>query len=86
LGISRSKFMNRLLAKGIGTQVHYVPIPMHPYYELHGYSIKDYPTCEKYYRDTISIPIFFELSDSLVLKVFNEISKILREKFNSSVL
>jgi perosamine synthetase len=82
-GISRSKFMALLSSQGIGTQVHYIPIPMHPYYVSRGYSIKDYPVCEKYYNEAISIPIFFKLDDTSILKVFNAIIEILGEESDS---
>ncbi len=76
--------MALLSSQGIGTQVHYIPIPMHPYYVSRGHSIKDYPVCEKYYSEAISIPIFFKLDETLILKVFNTIIEILREESNSS--
>ena len=81
IGISRSKFMGLLANKGIGTQVHYVPIPMHPYYSKRGFNIKDYPVTEKYYRESLSIPIFFGLDNNSVLFVAEMISQILNKDY-----
>jgi perosamine synthetase len=77
VGISRAKFMRSLAKKGIGTQVHYVPIPMHPYYASKGFEIEDYPNTKKYYRESLSIPIFFGLEDSSALYIAKTISKLL---------
>ena len=37
LRISRNQLMKKLSDKGIGTQVHYIPIPMQPYYKDLGF-------------------------------------------------
>ena len=55
--------MKKLASSGIGTQVHYIPVPMQPYYEELGYSIKNYPRAESYYSEALSIPIYYELTD-----------------------
>lgn len=77
IGITRAKFMDLLKINGIGSQVHYVPIPMHPYYSSRGYNINDYPVTEKYYREALSIPIFFGLEDSSVEFVAEKINTLL---------
>jgi perosamine synthetase len=75
--LTRSKFMNLLKAQGIGSQVHYVPIPMHPYYSSRGFNINDYIETENYYREALSIPIFYGLDDSSVNYVAEKIAEIL---------
>ena len=80
IGITRAKFMDLLKINGIGSQVHYVPIPMHPYYSSRGYNINDYPATEKYYREALSIPIFYGLEDSSVEFVAEKINTLLNNK------
>jgi perosamine synthetase len=77
IGMSRAKFMRSLADKGIGSQVHYVPIPMHPYYTSKGFNILNYPETERYYRESLSIPIFYGLEDESVLYIANTISQLL---------
>ena len=79
IGVSRAKFMRLLAKKGIGTQVHYVPIPMHPYYSIKGYNINNYPVTEKYYKEALSIPIFFGLEDSSAIFVVETITNLLND-------
>jgi dTDP-4-amino-4,6-dideoxygalactose transaminase len=51
--------MEQLKEKGIGTQVHYIPVYKQPYYKSN-YKCRgaDYPVCEKYYEQTLSLPLF----------------------------
>ncbi len=63
LGLSRHQFMKRLASRGIGSQVHYIPVPAHPFYEKIGHRLSDYPNTELYYRQALSIPVYFGLSE-----------------------
>lgn len=63
IGLSRAELMNLLRNRGVGSQVHYIPVPAHPYYRQLGYSPQKYPNAEQYYREALSIPMFYGLSD-----------------------
>ena len=65
--------MNKLFEQGIGTQVHYIPIPLHPYYSSKGLKLSSFPKMERYYHEALSIPLYFELSDELVDRVCTKI-------------
>jgi dTDP-4-amino-4,6-dideoxygalactose transaminase len=56
--ISRAELMHALKKKGIGTQVHYRPIPQQPYYAEMGYDFSKYPEALHYYEEALSIPLF----------------------------
>ena len=79
LGMSRAKFMLDLREKGIGSQVHYVPVPMMPYYadKLHG---ELFPNSLAYYRKCLSLPCFPTLSNSDLDKVCDGIKQVLERK------
>jgi len=62
LGISRHQFMKQLASRGVGSQVHYIPVPMHPYYEKLGFRLQDYPETEKYYNEALTLPVYYDLS------------------------
>jgi len=78
LGISRHELMKKLFESGIGTQVHYIPIPMHPYYESRGYKISDYPITSRYYQMALSIPLYYELSDEEQNNVIESLTLLLK--------
>jgi len=62
--LSRGELMQKLKAEGIGSQVHYIPVPRHPYYVELGADYADYPYSEAYYSQALSIPLFYGLSDA----------------------
>ncbi len=78
LNITRNHLMNKLAEQGIGSQVHYIPIPMQPYYKKLGYQISDYPVTFNYYQNALSIPLYYGLSDNeqdyIVKNIINTIS------------
>lgn len=70
LGIGRSEFFRRMRERGIGVNVHYIPVHMHPFYRRrfgtgHGLC----PVAENAYEQIISLPIFPAMSDADVRRV-----------------
>lgn len=62
--IDRATTMRRLREAGIGTQVHYIPIHLQPYYRRHcGTGPGDFPAAEAYYARALSLPMYPDLSD-----------------------
>lgn len=64
LGTSRAAVMGRLRERGVGSQVHYIPVPAHPYYRQMGYRTADTPNAANYYAEALSLPLFFGLKDT----------------------
>ncbi len=56
-GVDRATVMRRLQEKGIGTQVHYLPVHMQPYYRRR-YGDRRLPGAETYYGRALSLPLF----------------------------
>ncbi len=77
LKISRATLMNSLRSVGVGSQVHYIPIPMQPYYKSLGYDISNIPEAVSYYEECLSLPLFPNLSKSEQKKVVKELAKLL---------
>ena len=84
LNISRNQLMKKLRNKGIGSQVHYIPIPMQPFYRDLGFEPSDYPNAMHFYNSTLSIPIFPKLKKRNVKKICAVLKEVVRE--NSSDL
>lgn len=64
IGQTRGDLMRALKARGIGSQVHYIPVPAQPFYRRMGHNPDLYPNARNYYREALSIPLFYELSDA----------------------
>jgi len=79
LGKSRSSFMKELRNKGIGTQVHYIPVHTQPYYQSKFHTKwGDCPNAEQYYQKCLSIPLFPSMSDPDIKRVIHEIKGIIK--------
>ncbi|WP_145596226.1 UDP-4-amino-4,6-dideoxy-N-acetyl-beta-L-altrosamine transaminase [Candidatus Pelagibacter sp. FZCC0015] len=58
----QKKIYDTLRKNGIAVNVHYIPVHRHPYYENLGFKKEDFPEAEKFYRESISLPIYPSLS------------------------
>lgn len=56
LGLTRHQVMVHLRERGIGTQVHYLPVPFHPYYRDRCAG-RAWPEAEAAYRRCLSLPL-----------------------------
>lgn len=63
IGHTRNEFMKKLANQGVGSQVHYIPVICQPYYKSKKYDIKDFPVMQAYYNDTLSIPLYYGLTN-----------------------
>ena len=68
-----------LREKGLGVNLHYIPVHIQPFYKHMGFKEGDFPESEKYYSEAISIPIFHGMSASQQDKVINILKKVLLE-------
>lgn len=75
-GCSRSKVMNALWARGIGTQVHYLPVNRHPYY-VDRYGLTPLPGAETYYAHCLSLPLFPAMTKQDVDDVVDSLADVL---------
>lgn len=78
LGKRRCQVMQELSENGIGTQVHYIPVHTQPFYKnTFGYKEGDYPLAEKYYEQTLSLPLYPGLSDDDVNNVIKAVKEVI---------
>lgn len=77
LGKTRKQVMLQLNKYGIGTQVHYIPIYMQPYYkQKFGFHKKDFPAMETYYRKCLSLPLYPKMTNRDVERVIYEVKNV----------
>lgn len=75
----RATIFKALRAEGIGVNVHYIPVHLHPYYQQRfGTTRGMYPVSEKAYDECISIPIFPKMNDNDVNDVITAVKKVIR--------
>ena len=71
------EIFEELRNEGLGVNLHYIPVYHHPYFKKLGFKKGYCPEAENYYREAISIPIYFGLSDELQDQAIKTISKVL---------
>jgi UDP-4-amino-4,6-dideoxy-N-acetyl-beta-L-altrosamine transaminase len=76
----RRAVFDALRRRGIGVQVHYLPVYRHPYYEDLGYAPGLCPHAEDFYARAMSLPIYPGLSDSDVSRVIDTVGAVAREE------
>lgn len=62
-GTTRAVFMGELRRRGVTTQVHYIPVTLHPFYQRLGCINADYPQANAYYDQALSLPLYVDLTE-----------------------
>lgn len=78
LRCSRREFFDALHQEGIYSQVHYLPVYWHSYYEKLGYEKGLCPHAEKYYSEVMSLPLYYSLTDKDLQDVIYAVKKIIQ--------
>ncbi|MBN1688189.1 MAG: UDP-4-amino-4,6-dideoxy-N-acetyl-beta-L-altrosamine transaminase [Candidatus Omnitrophica bacterium] len=83
--IHRRRFYEALQEYGVMSQVHYIPITHHPYYQRHlAKSSLRHPKTERYYQEVVSLPMYPRLTSRDVQLVIAAVKEILDGVFNKS--
>jgi len=76
--ISRAELMYSLRQSDIITQVHYLPIPYHPYYRKQLSKKYNIFNASRYYQTCLSIPLFYKLSFEQQELIIDKINTLLK--------
>jgi len=77
LEIGRAEFIERMRDRGIGCSVHFIPVPLHPYYQR---TLELRDPCERAlaeYPRLVSLPLHSRLSDEEVERVIAAVREII---------
>ena len=74
----RDRVFDKLRAVGIGVQVHYLPVYLHPYYAELGYRKGLCPNAEQFSFSALSIPLFPGITEQQQLFVVKKLKSILK--------
>lgn len=77
LSCTRREFFDALRAENICSQVHYLPVYWHSYYEKLGYEKGLCPHAEDYYQEVMSLPLYYSLTDEDVDDVIHAVRKLI---------
>jgi len=63
--------------KGVGVNVHYIPIHLQPFYQQLGFKQGDFPLSELFYQNALTLPLFPSLTDPEQTKVIDVLHAVL---------
>lgn len=72
----RNDIIKKMAEKGIATNVHYKPLPMHTAYKNLGFNIENYPNSYENYKNQITLPLHTLLTDEEVKYVISSLKEI----------
>ena len=75
--LSRAEIMIKLRKNKIITQVHYIPIPIHPFYKKKGYKENDYPNAMNYYNQALTLPLYYDLNFKQQKYIIDTLNKLI---------
>ena len=75
----RNDIIIKMAERGVATNVHYKPLPMHTAYKNMGFDIADYPNAYAHFANAISLPLHTNLTDEQVEYVIENYVDILKE-------
>lgn len=81
---TRAHVMTQLKKRGIGTQVHYIPVYRHPFFTKYNHDIDIspyFPNMEIYYSQALSLPLYYDLSKEDIEYIVCTLKDILVEEF-----
>jgi perosamine synthetase len=78
LRVDRAQVFRALRAENIGVNVHYIPVPWHPYYQRAGYERGRWPVAEHAYERLLTLPLWPGMSDADVDDVIEGVQKVTR--------
>jgi len=80
LQTDRGRIFAALRAEGIGVNVHYIPVHLHPYYrERFNTGPGDCPAAERAYERILSLPMFPAMSEADVQQVAGALEKVIQQ-------
>ncbi len=71
-------FITKMAEKGVATNVHYKPLPMHTAYKSLGFDIADYPNAYAQFANEMTLPLHTKLTDEdvkYIIECFKEVQK-----------
>ena len=77
----RRRVFESLREDGVGVNVHYLPVHLHPFYQrAFSYRAGDYPVAESYYERALTLPLYPKLTDEQVRGIIQSVGRVLERE------
>ena len=75
----RNDVITKMAERGVSTNVHYKPLPMHSAYKNLGFKMEDYPNAFDMYKNEITLPLHTLLTDADIEYVVDRLEEAIDE-------
>ena len=75
----RNDVITKMAEKGVSSNVHYKPLPMHSAYKNLGFKVEDYPNAFDMYKNEITLPLHTLLTDEDIEYVVGRLEESIDE-------
>ncbi|MCJ8317929.1 UDP-4-amino-4,6-dideoxy-N-acetyl-beta-L-altrosamine transaminase, partial [Idiomarina sp.] len=77
ISVRHREVFESLRERGIGVNLHYIPVHTQPYYQQFGFNADDFPEAMRYYREAISLPMYPNLTEEDQTTVVSALKAVL---------
>jgi dTDP-4-amino-4,6-dideoxygalactose transaminase len=78
IGQTHQQVFVALREKGIGVNLHYIPVYTQPFYQALGFELGQFPKAEQYYNEAITLPLFPAMNNDEQNEVVTSLQEILQ--------
>jgi dTDP-4-amino-4,6-dideoxygalactose transaminase len=75
----RDAVIREVAEQDISLNVHFQPLPLFTFYKSQGFNISNFPNAFNFYKNEISLPVYYDLSNEDAERVANAILKAIQE-------
>ncbi|MCC7231737.1 MAG: DegT/DnrJ/EryC1/StrS aminotransferase family protein [Bacteroidia bacterium] len=79
----RDRIMERVFRAGVSVNVHFIPLTAMTCYRELGYRAEDYPKTLELYRNEISLPVYFDLSEENMKMVADTVASAVLDEIKN---
>jgi dTDP-4-amino-4,6-dideoxygalactose transaminase len=72
---TRDEIIQKIFDLDVSVNVHFQPLPLLTAYKERGYDIKDYPEAYNSYKNVITLPVYFDLTDAQLNTICNAVKE-----------
>ena len=77
--ITKKEIFAKMKERGIVLNLHYIPVHTQQYYQQLGFREGDFPVSERYYREAMTLPLYYDLTEEQQDKVIAALHEVLAE-------
>lgn len=80
--LQRDAIIQEIFEQDVSVNVHFQPLPLLTAYKKRGFKMEDYPEAYQKYANEISLPVYFDLTDSQVQEVIQAVKTAVSKVLN----